>query len=161
MRAGQMAAVGEAEGGKDRSVHAQVPGGAGAWPTIPALGAMLGTFACICVTWVFFRAATLGDAVGILKAVATMQGGAAGWAAEDIDTVVCTHLHFDHVGGNLAGGVADGPQRLLSNLPTPCSLQALRLFVKWVGPESNQQPPKGPVLQTGATSRCRLPPVAS
>ncbi len=28
---------------------------------------------------------------------------AAGWVAEDIDTVVCTHLHFDHVGGNLAG----------------------------------------------------------
>ena len=27
--------------------------------------------------------------------------GAAGWAPEDIDTVVCTHLHFDHVGGNL------------------------------------------------------------
>lgn len=26
---------------------------------------------------------------------------AAGWVAEDIDTVVCTHLHFDHVGGNL------------------------------------------------------------
>lgn len=25
---------------------------------------------------------------------------AAGWSADDIDTVVCTHLHFDHVGGN-------------------------------------------------------------
>ena len=24
---------------------------------------------------------------------------AAGWSAEDIDTVVCTHLHFDHIGG--------------------------------------------------------------
>jgi glyoxylase-like metal-dependent hydrolase (beta-lactamase superfamily II) len=32
--------------------------------------------------------------------------GAAGWAPEDIDTVVCTHLHFDHVGGNLT---ADEP----------------------------------------------------
>ncbi len=29
---------------------------------------------------------------------------AAGWGAEDIDTVVCTHLHFDHVGGNLIDG---------------------------------------------------------
>ena len=29
---------------------------------------------------------------------------AAGWVAEDIDTVVCTHLHFDHVGGNLVEG---------------------------------------------------------
>ncbi len=28
---------------------------------------------------------------------------AAGWAPEDIDVVLCTHLHFDHVGGNLAG----------------------------------------------------------
>ncbi len=34
---------------------------------------------------------------------------AAGWAVEDIDTVVCTHLHFDHVGGNLADGVAAFP----------------------------------------------------
>jgi glyoxylase-like metal-dependent hydrolase (beta-lactamase superfamily II) len=34
---------------------------------------------------------------------------AGGWAAEDIDTVVCTHLHFDHVGGNLADGVAAFP----------------------------------------------------
>jgi glyoxylase-like metal-dependent hydrolase (beta-lactamase superfamily II) len=24
---------------------------------------------------------------------------AAGWSPEDIDTVVCTHLHFDHIGG--------------------------------------------------------------
>ncbi len=31
---------------------------------------------------------------------------AAGWAAEDIDTVVCTHLHFDHVGGNVLDGGA-------------------------------------------------------
>jgi glyoxylase-like metal-dependent hydrolase (beta-lactamase superfamily II) len=29
---------------------------------------------------------------------------AAGWAPEDIDVVVCTHLHFDHVGGNLCDG---------------------------------------------------------
>jgi glyoxylase-like metal-dependent hydrolase (beta-lactamase superfamily II) len=29
---------------------------------------------------------------------------AAGWMAQDIDTVVCTHLHFDHVGGNLIDG---------------------------------------------------------
>ncbi len=73
--------AGQAGGRKDRSGPAQVPGGAGAWPTIPALLAMLGTFAFICVTWVFFRAATLGDAIGVLKAVATMQGEAAGWAA--------------------------------------------------------------------------------
>jgi glyoxylase-like metal-dependent hydrolase (beta-lactamase superfamily II) len=34
---------------------------------------------------------------------------AAGWSADDIDTVVCTHLHFDHVGGNLVDGVAAFP----------------------------------------------------
>lgn len=34
---------------------------------------------------------------------------AAGWAADDIDTVVSTHLHFDHVGGNLADGIAAFP----------------------------------------------------
>jgi len=35
---------------------------------------------------------------------------AAGWVAEDIDTVVCTHLHFDHVGGHLAGGEPAFPE---------------------------------------------------
>jgi len=34
---------------------------------------------------------------------------AAGWAAEDIDTVVCTHLHFDHVGGAFLDGAAAFP----------------------------------------------------
>ena len=34
---------------------------------------------------------------------------AAGWAPEVIDTVVCTHLHFDHCGGNLAGHEAAFP----------------------------------------------------
>lgn len=29
---------------------------------------------------------------------------AAGWAPDEIDIVVCTHLHFDHVGGNLVDG---------------------------------------------------------
>jgi glyoxylase-like metal-dependent hydrolase (beta-lactamase superfamily II) len=28
---------------------------------------------------------------------------AAGWSADDIDLVVSTHLHFDHVGGNVLG----------------------------------------------------------
>jgi glyoxylase-like metal-dependent hydrolase (beta-lactamase superfamily II) len=26
---------------------------------------------------------------------------AAGWSVDDIDTIVCTHLHFDHVGGSV------------------------------------------------------------
>jgi glyoxylase-like metal-dependent hydrolase (beta-lactamase superfamily II) len=34
---------------------------------------------------------------------------AAGWAADDIDTVVCTHLHFDHVGGNCVDGAPAFP----------------------------------------------------
>ncbi len=34
---------------------------------------------------------------------------AGGWAAGDIDTVVSTHLHFDHVGGHLADGAAAFP----------------------------------------------------
>jgi glyoxylase-like metal-dependent hydrolase (beta-lactamase superfamily II) len=51
--------------------------------------------------------------LGLVRSVGTIEDHhhdvrssveAAGWAAEDIDTVVCTHLHFDHVGGNLVDG---------------------------------------------------------
>lgn len=34
---------------------------------------------------------------------------AAGWSPTEIDTVVCTHLHFDHVGGNLSDGAPAFP----------------------------------------------------
>ena len=34
---------------------------------------------------------------------------AAGWAPEDIDLVLCTHLHFDHIGGNVVDGAAAFP----------------------------------------------------
>ncbi len=56
--------------------------------------------------------------LGLVRSVGTIEEHhrdvrssveAAGWSAEDIDTVVCTHLHFDHVGGNLADGVAAFP----------------------------------------------------
>jgi glyoxylase-like metal-dependent hydrolase (beta-lactamase superfamily II) len=33
----------------------------------------------------------------------------AGFPREEVDTVICTHLHFDHVGGNLAEGAAAFP----------------------------------------------------
>jgi len=56
--------------------------------------------------------------LGLVQTVGTIEHthhdirdavGAAGWTADDIDTVVCTHLHFDHVGGNLLGGVPTFP----------------------------------------------------
>jgi glyoxylase-like metal-dependent hydrolase (beta-lactamase superfamily II) len=34
---------------------------------------------------------------------------AAGWSADDIDVVVCTHLHFDHIGGTWAAGGPSSP----------------------------------------------------
>ena len=46
---------------------------------------------------------------------------AAGFPREEVDTVICTHLHFDHVGWNtmlVDGEVgADVPERALPALP--------------------------------------------
>jgi D-alanyl-lipoteichoic acid acyltransferase DltB (MBOAT superfamily) len=49
----------------------EVPGGEGLLPSPRALAGMAATFAYVCVGWVFFRAATLGDALVILKRMAT------------------------------------------------------------------------------------------
>jgi alginate O-acetyltransferase complex protein AlgI len=43
-----------------------VPGGLGLVPTVHSAACMLATFAFVCVTWVFFRAASIGDALMIL-----------------------------------------------------------------------------------------------
>ena len=47
------------------------------WQSIPG---MVATFLFICLTWVFFRAATLGEAGSIVAAIFSMKGGMAGWA---------------------------------------------------------------------------------
>jgi glyoxylase-like metal-dependent hydrolase (beta-lactamase superfamily II) len=48
--------------------------------------------------------------LGMVRTIGTIQHHqpdcraaveAAGWSADAVDTVVCTHLHFDHVGGNV------------------------------------------------------------
>jgi len=44
-------------------------GGEGALPSLRALLRMLGTFAFACLTWVFFRARTLGDSAVVLSKV--------------------------------------------------------------------------------------------
>jgi alginate O-acetyltransferase complex protein AlgI len=66
---------------RDRSGPSQVPGGTSVWPSLISLLHMLGTFAFICLTWVFFRAGTPGEALETLRAILTVKGGAAGWAA--------------------------------------------------------------------------------
>ncbi|NLG36273.1 MAG: MBOAT family protein [Lentisphaerae bacterium] len=73
--------LGTSAGRRDRSGPSRVPGGASGWPSLSSLAAMLGTFGFICLTWVFFRAATLGDALDALRAILTLKGGAEGWAA--------------------------------------------------------------------------------
>jgi alginate O-acetyltransferase complex protein AlgI len=45
---------------------------------------MAGTFLFICLTWVFFRAATMGDAWSMVTAILSMKGGAEGWAAAGV-----------------------------------------------------------------------------
>jgi D-alanyl-lipoteichoic acid acyltransferase DltB (MBOAT superfamily) len=58
-----------AERGRPKRHASDVPGGEGALPS-PAMAArMLGTFAVVCVGWVFFRAATLRDALFILRRI--------------------------------------------------------------------------------------------
>jgi glyoxylase-like metal-dependent hydrolase (beta-lactamase superfamily II) len=56
--------------------------------------------------------------LGLVRTVGTTEhhhhsvadaASAAGWSAGDIDTVVCTHLHFDHVGGAFEDGAAAFP----------------------------------------------------
>jgi D-alanyl-lipoteichoic acid acyltransferase DltB (MBOAT superfamily) len=58
-----------AERGRPKRHASDVPGGERALPS-PAMAArMLGTFAVVCVGWVFFRAATLRDALFILRRI--------------------------------------------------------------------------------------------
>lgn len=60
-----------------------LPGGSGWLPRPVAAGRMLGTFAFICLTWIFFRAESLGDALlivqrctlGLLQHVPTLSFG--------------------------------------------------------------------------------------
>jgi alginate O-acetyltransferase complex protein AlgI len=68
-------------GGGGKAGPAQVPGGPGAWPGVASLVRMLGTFAFLGLTWVFFRAATLGEALQVVRDILLVKGGAAGWAA--------------------------------------------------------------------------------
>jgi len=51
--------------GRDRRLPGETPGGERFVPRLPDLGKILTTFAFICCTWVFFRAATLGDAMTV------------------------------------------------------------------------------------------------
>jgi D-alanyl-lipoteichoic acid acyltransferase DltB (MBOAT superfamily) len=57
-----------------------VPGGSNDLPRPATLAAMLGTFVLVCATWVFFRAATLPDALLILKKIAFESFQLEAWA---------------------------------------------------------------------------------
>jgi alginate O-acetyltransferase complex protein AlgI len=70
-----------AGGGAGKAGPGQVPGGAGAWPGLGSLVRLLATFAFICLTWVFFRAATLGEALHVVRDILLGKGGATGWQA--------------------------------------------------------------------------------
>jgi alginate O-acetyltransferase complex protein AlgI len=48
----------------------EVAGGEGRFPSLASLGRMAATFAIVCLGWVFFRAATLDDALLALRAMA-------------------------------------------------------------------------------------------
>jgi alginate O-acetyltransferase complex protein AlgI len=54
-----------------RAGAGDVPGGERDWPSLRTVLQMTGTFLFVCVTWVFFRAATLQDALTVLGRVAT------------------------------------------------------------------------------------------
>ena len=57
-------------GSRVQRVRSQTPGGEGLLPSLMILGRMLLTFLIICLTWVFFRSATLGEAFTILQKIA-------------------------------------------------------------------------------------------
>lgn len=71
--------AGRTTGKPNRSGPGRIPGGSGMWPGAGSVLRILGTFLFICLTWIFFRAATPGEAVRVLLDIATLKGGPAGW----------------------------------------------------------------------------------
>jgi alginate O-acetyltransferase complex protein AlgI len=62
-----------------RARREDVPGGESDLPSLRSAAAMLSTFLFVCTTWVFFRAATVPDALGILRRIFAPWT----WAATD------------------------------------------------------------------------------
>ena len=64
-----------------RATVRDVPGGARALPSLRSLLAMGGTFLFVCATWVFFRAASLPDALAVLRRIAAGPWTLQAWTA--------------------------------------------------------------------------------
>jgi alginate O-acetyltransferase complex protein AlgI len=64
-----------------RATARDVPGGDRDLPSFGAVLAMTGTFLFVCVTWVFFRAATLPDAIAVLARIAAGPWTIGAWTA--------------------------------------------------------------------------------
>jgi D-alanyl-lipoteichoic acid acyltransferase DltB (MBOAT superfamily) len=74
-----LASVALRRGGPKRS-PTEVPGEQRLIPDVATVARILITFACICATWVFFRAPTMGDALDIFRRSVTESGFArAAW----------------------------------------------------------------------------------
>jgi alginate O-acetyltransferase complex protein AlgI len=110
-----------------------VPGGEGALPSPMMAARMLVTFAIVCVGWVFFRAATLGDAWFILHRIAATL--AAPWRADPVSV-----LQLGPLGSALPPAILavlalewlhrrDEHPLVLSALPRPLRWAAYQLLV--------------------------------
>lgn len=81
-------------------------------PRLRQLPAILLTFAAVTATWVFFRAASIGDAVDYLSGIATMQAG----FFDVVDLVLI-------VGLGLAMVAVDAAERWVHRSPAPALLR--------------------------------------
>jgi D-alanyl-lipoteichoic acid acyltransferase DltB (MBOAT superfamily) len=97
------------------------------------VAAVMSTFALVCVAWVFFRSATLGDAFTVLSGIATWRPapGGPGWLPGGVATLRIGPWRATICGAFLAAVLFVDLAGELSKTDTVTLLRRQRLIIRW------------------------------